>query len=124
MNIVDSSAWLEFFAGSKHGDHFTGAIKKTSSLMVPTIIIYEVFKKLVIERDEETALRYVAHMKLGRIADLDLDMALRAAAASFHTKLPMADSIILAAAEKFNATIWTHDADFKGLPRVKYFPKS
>lgn len=124
MNIVDSSGWLEFFADSKQGDFFAGAIKKTSLLIVPTIILYEVFKKLLIERDEETALRYVAHMKLGTVVDLDLDMALRAAAVSFHTKLPMADSIIVAVSEKFGATLWTQDADFKGLPRVKYFAKS
>lgn len=124
MNIVDSSAWLEFFAGTKHGERFSSIIKNTKSLLVPTIILYEVFKKILIEKNEDTALKIVAHMKLGKIVDLDLDMALSAGAISMHTKLPLADSIILATSEKYSAALWTLDADFKGLPRVKYFAKS
>ncbi|MBI2638028.1 type II toxin-antitoxin system VapC family toxin [Candidatus Peregrinibacteria bacterium] len=124
MNIVDSSAWLEFFAGTKHGERFSRIIENTKSLMVPTVILYEVFKKILIEKNEETALKIVAHMKLGKIIDLDLDIALSAGAVSMHTKLPFADSVILATSQKYDATLWTLDSDFKGLPRVKYFAKS
>ena len=90
---------------------------------MPTIVLYEVFKKIITDRDENTALQFIAHMKLGTVVNLDLDLALRAAAISMHTKLPMADSIIFAIGEKFEAVIWTQDADFKGLPRVKFFAK-
>jgi predicted nucleic acid-binding protein len=123
MNIVDSSAWLEFLAGTKHGERFSQIIKNTKLLLVPTVILYEVFKKILIEKGEDTALKIIAHMKLGKIVDLDLDLALSAGSVSRHTKLPLADSIILATAQKYGATLWTLDSDFKGLPRVKYFAK-
>jgi len=63
MNIVDSSCWLEYFAGSRVGDLVSNAIEDLESLIVPSITLYEVFKKLLIEKDEDSALLAVAHMK-------------------------------------------------------------
>lgn len=123
MNIVDSSAWLEYFANSKQARHFASVIEEIKSLIVPSIILYEVFKKVLVERDENTALQIVAHMKLGKVIPLDLELSLWAARISKHHKLPMADSIILATAQKFDATLWTQDADFKGIEGVKFFRK-
>ncbi len=123
MNIVDSSAWLEYFANTGHAKHFAKAVENSKYLLVPSIIIYEVFKKILCEKDENTGLRIVAHMKLGKMIDLDLEIALQAAKLSNEHKLPMADSIILATARKYNATLWTQDADFKQFDEVKYFSK-
>lgn len=123
MNIVDSSAWLEYFAATKNARNFQKAILQTKSLLVPTIVIYEVFKKILLAKDENMALRIVAHMKIGKVIDIDLEIALNAAKLSTHHKLPMADSIILAIAEKYHATIWTQDEDFKNFEGVKYFRK-
>ncbi len=123
MNIVDSSAWLEYFAGTKNADHFSKVIENTKSLLVPSIILYEVFKKVLIEKDEDLALRIIAHLKMEKVINLDLEIALQAAKLSHKYQLPMADSIILASAQKYNATIWTLDADFKKIPGVKYFKK-
>ncbi|MBU0667812.1 type II toxin-antitoxin system VapC family toxin [Patescibacteria group bacterium] len=123
MNIIDSSAWLEFFTGGKNAGTYKEVIRQTEKLVIPTIILYEVYKKITMERDEDTALKYVGNMKNAKIADLDTHLAILAASISKEHKLALADSIILATAQKYGATIWTQDADFQGLPDVKYFPK-
>ena len=123
MNIVDSSAWLEYFAGTKNAGNFAKVIEASKSLIVPSIIFYEVFKKILSERGEDDALFITAHMKIGKVVDLDLDTALRAAKLSSEYGLPMADSIILATAQKYDAVVWTQDADFKRFKGVKYFSK-
>lgn len=123
MNIVDSSAWLEYFAGTKNAENFAKAIEDTKNLIVPTIILYEVFRKILTEKDENTALRVIAHMKQGRVAELDISLALTAAKLSKEHGLPMADSIILATARASGAILWTQDADFKGIEGIKYFKK-
>ncbi|EMM78534.1 type II toxin-antitoxin system VapC family toxin [Leptospira santarosai] len=123
MNIVDSSGWLEYFSGTKRSGLFSEAIEKTDKLIVPTISLYEVFKKIYLERDENSALRAIAHMQQGTVIDLDASISIFAAKLSRDRKIPMADSIILATALKYKATLWTQDEDFIGLDRVKYFPK-
>jgi len=123
MNIVDSSCWLEFFAGTATGEKVSEVIEDTASLYVPSITLYEVFKKVLIETDEDKALLAVAHMKQGMVIALDPDLAINAARIGSEYKLPMADSIIYATAKKFNCVVWTQDAHFKGLPSVKYFEK-
>lgn len=123
MNIVDSSAWLEYFANGKNAKNFAKVIEDTESLLVPSIILYEVFKKIVSEKGENEGFTFIAHMKLGTVIDLDLELAVRAGKASIEYQLAMADSIILATSRKYNAIIWTQDADFKNLPNVKYFKK-
>ncbi|EMO31763.1 type II toxin-antitoxin system VapC family toxin [Leptospira santarosai] len=123
MNIVDSSGWLEYFSGTKRSGLFSEAIEKTDKLIVPTISLYEVFKKIYLERDENSALRAIAHMQQGTVIDLDASISIFAAKLSRDRKIPMADSIILATARKYKATLWTQDEDFIGLDRVKYFPK-
>ncbi|HON79771.1 MAG TPA: type II toxin-antitoxin system VapC family toxin [Spirochaetota bacterium] len=121
--MVDSSCWLEFFAGTATGEKVSEVIEDTASLYVPSITLYEVFKKVLIETDEDKALLAVAHMKQGMVIALDPDLAINAARIGSEYKLPMADSIIYATAKKFNCVVWTQDAHFKGLPSVKYFEK-
>ncbi|MGH2373939.1 MAG: type II toxin-antitoxin system VapC family toxin, partial [bacterium] len=87
---------------------------------VPTLAIFEVFKRVLQQRSEGDALRAVAVMKQGKVVDLDTLIALRTASLSVEHRLPMADSVILATARAFDATVWTLDADFQGLPGVQY----
>jgi toxin FitB len=122
-NIVDSSAWLEYFTDSKYAKKFAHIIENTKNLIMPSIIIYEVFKKVLKEKDEDNALKIAAHLRQGEVIDLDIDIALLAAKLSTELSLPMADSIILATARRTNSTIWTLDKDFKGIEGVKYFLK-
>ncbi len=120
MNVVDSSAWLEYFADGPNAGEFATAIENTDELLVPTIVIYEVFKQLRRQVDEATALRAVGQLGRGQVVDVDEDLAVRAADLSLELSLPMADSLILAAARNHNAILWTQDADFKGLDRVEF----
>ena len=120
MNVVDSSGWLEYFADGKNAAFFAPAIQKPAELLVPTISLYEVFKRVLQQRDETEALRAVAVMQQGALVDLDASVALAAAKLSMETQLPMADSVMLAAARAFEATLWTQDADFEAIEGVKY----
>jgi toxin FitB len=124
LNVVDSSAWLEYFADGPNADFFAPAIEDLPRLIVPTITIYEVFKRALLQTDESTALQAVAVMQEGRLVDLTHPLALRAAAISATEKLPMADSVILATARSYGATLWTQDVDFKELDGVKYLAGS
>lgn len=123
MNVVDSSAWLEYFTGGPNAEYFAKAIEDVSNLLVPSITIYEVFKKVLLERGEESALQVVAQMKTGHLVELEEDLAIDAARLSVAHKVPMADSIILATARSYDAWVWTQDDDFKGLARVNYRAK-
>src|SRR5262245_23771220 len=98
MNIVDSSGWLEFLTNSKNAETFAAALSDTQNLIVPSISVLEVFKKILAEKGEDAALQVAALMKQGKIIDLDLALALRAAKLGVELKLPLADSVILATA--------------------------
>ena len=123
MNIVDSSGWLAYFADEPNAKHFLTPLNDTDSLVVPTVTIYEVFKVVLRESSENEALQAAVAMRKGRVVDLTASMAIAASKISLEHNLPMADSIILATAKEFEATIWTQDSDFKNIDDVKYFPK-
>ena len=120
MNIVDSSGWLEYFADAPNATFFAPAIEATRELVVPTLSLYEVFKRVLQQRGEDRALQAIALMQQGRVAELTAPIALAAAKASIDHRLPMADSIMLATARAWDATFWTQDADFEGVAGVKY----
>ena len=123
MNVVDSSAWLAYFADEPNAKHFMTPLSHPATLIVPAITIYEVFKVILRESSENEALQAVVAMQKGKVIDLNTSLALAAAKLSLEHQLPMADSIILATAQEFKATIWTQDEDFKDIGKVKYFPK-
>lgn len=120
MNVVDSSAWLEYFADGPNAGFFAPAIEATDELIVPSICLLEVFKRVCQQRGEGPALQAVAVMQQGRIVDLDSALALIAANIGTETKLALADSVVLATARQTEATLWTQDADFEDLPDVKF----
>ncbi|VAW75426.1 PIN (PilT N terminus) domain [hydrothermal vent metagenome] len=123
MNVVDSSAWLSYFAGDKNAGAFAKPIEAIEELLVPSITLTEVFKCIVRQRNEDVALEAIAHMEQGKVVSLDSALAVDAAVYGLKHKLPLADSIIYATAKMFDAVVWTQDADFKALPKVKYFQK-
>jgi predicted nucleic acid-binding protein len=123
MNVVDSSGWLEYFAKGLNSAFFRPAIRDTAVLIVPTICVYEVYKWIVGQRDEEEALAAVAWMAAGKVVDLNQEIAIQAADYSREYKLPMADSMIYATARALDATLWTQDVHFDGLESVKYIEK-
>ena len=123
MNIVDSSAWLSYFAGDANAEIFSTPIENIDKLIVPSITITEVFKYILRQRGENMALEAIAHIQQGKVVSLDSSLAIDAAKYGIDHKLPLADSIIYATGQKFSALIWTQDIDFKSLEGVKYYPK-
>lgn len=122
-HVVDSSAWLEYFADGPNAQHFAAAIEKPAQLLVPSITLLEVFKRISQQRDDAIALQCVAVMQQSAVIDLDSALAIRAATLGQRHQLPLADSIIYATAQAAGATVWTQDADFEGLAGVRYWPK-
>ncbi|MDD5090376.1 MAG: type II toxin-antitoxin system VapC family toxin [Candidatus Wallbacteria bacterium] len=123
MNLVDSCGWLEYLADGPNADYFSGPLLDTDNLLVPAICIHEVFKKILSEAGEDRAMQMAAAMMQSQIVDLDADLAVESARLSHKHKLPLADGVILAAAERFNAMIYTQDRHFRGLPNVRYIEK-
>ena len=123
MNVVDSSAWLEYFGDGVNAGYFAPAIQATGDLIVPAITLFEVFKRVYVQRGEGPALQAVALMQQGQVVDLDGPLALAAAKLSADDRLPLADSVVLATARRFDAILWTQDGDFDGLPNVRFRQK-
>lgn len=117
--VLDSSCWLEYFSNSPRAQRYAAAIENTAALIVPLITIYEVYKVALREFGPALANQAVALMREGQVIDINLHLALSAAA----TGLPLADSLIYATAQLHGATLWTQDAHFANLPGVKYFAK-
>jgi len=120
MNVVDSSAWLDFFANGPNAEFFATPIERPSELVVPTVCIYEVFKKVLQQRSEYDALAAVGVLQQGKVVDLTPTLALNAAKLGIEHHLPFADAAILATARAFNAALWTQDEHFEGLKGVRY----
>jgi len=123
MNVVDSSAWLEYFAGTEQAEPFVEAIEATDKLIVPVIVLYEVFKKIILTSGEDAALTVIAHLRQGLVVEIDEDIALSAVKNSIEHTLPLADSLIFTIALKYKATLYTQDKHFENIPGVRYFPK-
>ena len=122
MNLVDTSGWIAYFFGGPNAAFFSPAIENTRKLVVSTVCMYEVFKKVCAAAGEKQALETVAQMKQGRVVPVSEEIALRAAQLSLRHRIPMADSIIYATALREKATVWTQDEDFKNLPNVRFKP--
>jgi predicted nucleic acid-binding protein len=123
MNVVDSSAWLEYLGDGPNAGHFAKAIENPAALIVPSLSLFEVFKRTTILCGETQALKAIALMMQGQVVELNSTLALEAARLSIAEHLPLADSVILATARSHHATLWTQDAHFEGLPDVEYRPK-
>lgn len=123
MNVVDSSGWLEYLSDGANADFFAPPIEDEENLVTPTICFYEVFKRVLGELGEERALDAVGTLSRGNVVELSQQEAIEAARLSVQSKLAMADSIILATARAYQATLWTQDAHFKDIEGVRYIEK-
>jgi toxin FitB len=121
MNLVDTSGWIEYFFEGLNVSFFAAPIEAVDELVVPTICLYEVFKKIILVADQSRAMRAIAQMKQARVVDLTADISLKAALISIQHRLPMADSLIYATAKALGATVWTQDEHFRGLPDVSFW---
>jgi predicted nucleic acid-binding protein len=123
MNVVDSSGWIEYFINGTNADFFAPVIRDSGSLIVPTMCLYEVFKRVLSELGDDKALKTIGQMSLGTVVNLDRTIAIQAAQICVDTKLAMANSILLATAHAHDATLWTQDEHFKDLANVRYIEK-
>lgn len=123
MNLIDSSVWLEYFAGGPQAGQFAAVIEQVDALLVPTIVLVEVTRRVLQQRDEDAALQIAAMLHQGQVVPLDAGIALSAAQLGVAHKLPLADSIIYATAKQYQATVWTMDAHFAALVGVRYIAK-
>jgi predicted nucleic acid-binding protein len=119
LNVVDSSAWLEYLADTPRAKLFSTAIEDADNLVVPAVVLYEVCKKIRRERGEDAVLQVAAAMESGRVMEVDARLALEAS----RLDMPLADSLIYATTLMIGATLWTQDADFADRDRVRYFKK-
>jgi toxin FitB len=117
--VLDSSCWIEYFRDTPRADLFASVAEASERLIVPIITVYEVTKKMRRELDETIAAFSESVMCRGRVIDIDLAVVRGAVTLN----LPLGDSLIYATAQAHNATLWTQDAHFEGLPGVKYFAK-
>lgn len=123
MNVLDSSAWLEYHKDGPNAEIFEPVAMDLAALVVPALTIYEVTKKHLLEGNEEIAYMTATLMEQGLVVDVSAELAKQAAHLSVKLKLPMADATILATARATGATLWTMDQDFEGLPGVEYVPR-
>lgn len=124
MNLVDSSGWLEYFTDGKNAKFFAPVIENSSELIVSVINLYEVYKKVSSEKDDESAIQVIALMQQPKVVEITSSISILAAKLSIKLKIPMADSLIYATAKAYNAIVWTQDSDFENLEGIKYFKKN
>ena len=120
MKLVDSCCWIDHFIGQSSVGNISAAISDTENLIVPTICLFEVYRKILGEKGKLEALRAVASMRTGNVIPLDAELAVQAASISKEHRIPMADSIIYATAKQARALLLSRDPHFKGLSGVKY----
>ena len=118
MLLVDSSGWIEFFTDGPLADLYAKYLKDPTKLKTPTIVVYEVYKKIKREKTEEEALLAVSALHRTSIIELSESISLLAADLSLKHGLPMADAIVYATALEENCRVVTSDTHFKGLKGV------
>ncbi len=124
MTVIDSSGWIEFFSEGPLASHYEKHLGSLSEIVVPTIVLYEVYKKYKRESGEQGALTAVFHMQKCRIVPLTEELSLEAADLSLQYGLAMADAIVYASALQEKAKLITSDKALKNLPQVVYYSKS
>lgn len=123
MNVVDSCGWLEYIADGDNAGFFEPALMDLSKLIVPSITIYEVYKRVLVQRGKSFADRAANAMSRGRIVYLDTEGLCAAVNASMRYKLAMADAIIWQTAQAHQAQLFTQDADLVDAPNVRFCAK-
>ena len=122
MILIDSYGWIEYFGEGPLADSYAVFIEKADEkgTVTPTVVIYEVYRKIKSVSSEEKALEAYAQMSRTKIVDLTSSLCLEAADISLNLNLGVADSIIVATAKAYNAQIVTSDEHLKKIDGVKF----
>jgi len=123
MLLIDSCGWLEYFTEGPLAESYGPFVERKEAVLVPVIILYEVYKLLKRRRGEETALLAAAQLQQHEVVDLDSTLVLEAADHALEHHLAMADALVYATARHHGAELISSDADFQGLPGVHFIPK-
>lgn len=127
MTLIDSSGWLEFFTDGPLAEKYASYLSGPSQILTPTVVLYEVYKKIRRERGEEDSLVAAAHLRKTQIVQLTDTIAMRAAELSLEYRLAMADAMVYATATLHGVLLVTSDSDFfpdsVPLPGVLYLEK-
>jgi predicted nucleic acid-binding protein len=123
--LIDSYGWIEYFGDGPLADSYAPFIEDADDkvTVTPTIVVYEVYRKIKSVKGEEKALEAYAQMARTKIVDLTSSLGLEAADISMSLKLGMADAIIVATAKAYNAQIVTIDQHLKNMDKVKFISK-
>jgi len=124
VRVVDSVGWIEYFVDGPLAERYAHYIEDTKGLATPSIVVYEVFKKILRDSGERSAVEAIAIMQKTTVVPLTSELAINAAELSIVHKLPMADAIVYATAQSVEATVVTGDQHFQGLPGVEFVGKS
>ena len=116
--VIDSSGWLEFITAGTKADLFVPYFADDSIIVVPTIVLYEVRRVLLIRQTKTLADAFVSQALALKLIAVDHEIALAAAAASIQTKLSIGDALIYECAQSCHAELITSDSHFQGLPNV------
>ena len=124
LRVVDTSAWIEWLAGSALGKKLGKEIPEKARCIVPTIVQLELSKWLVRELGEDQADLVIAYTQKCVVVPLDTAIALMAADLHRAHKLATADAIVYATARQQGADLLTCDRHFEGLSDVALFAKA
>jgi len=116
--LVDSSGWVEVVGQGLRAGQFEKLIAENEPVILPTVVLYEVYKKLMRTVGKDIAIRFLSHALRQVVVPLDEHLAIAAAAISLSHSLPMADAMIYATAKSHDAELFTTDAHFQALPGV------
>jgi toxin FitB len=116
--LVDSSGWVEFFGDGPKAEAYAPFFEREETIVLPTIVIFEVRKKLERDAGESVSARFLSCALRTRIVPLDAELAVAAASVALQMRLPMADAIIYATARGTQAELITQDSHFQGLQGV------
>jgi len=119
VKLVDSCGWLHLFKNTALANTYRNILQETD-LLVPTIVLYEVAKVLKRDIGESVSMACALRMQQSTVVGLTDVLALEAADVALERGLAMADAIIYATAQRYDARLYSSDADLKGLPGVQF----
>ena len=122
MKVIDSYGWIEYFSDGPLAKKYASYVEDANEndAVTPTVVVYEVYKRLKKERGEQVALEAYAQITRTRIVELDEQSALKAADMSLERGLAMVDAIVYSTARAYSAQLITSDKDLKDLPGIRF----
>ncbi|HEY4715674.1 MAG TPA: type II toxin-antitoxin system VapC family toxin [bacterium] len=120
MVIVDSSGWIEYFRNGMLAERFEKYLADLAKVVVPTVIIYEVYKKIKKEKGEDQAVQIVGQMLKGKVVTADAELMVLAGDLGIKHAIPMVDAIVYATSVREKCPVVSSDPHLEKLENVVY----